>query len=209
MDATTKELLVKAATTLVGVVVGWALGYWATRRKDRKVERNVRALLRVEIDENAAALRDYRESVQLRIESQTVQAAHFQQMHRADSHRLTDLPEWRHQAFEKLFSSLPSALNEEQIGEVGDFHRRIDKLTEAHAKIRNQYRDYGKGKTDALTGVADNWQIFESEMNGLIALGDRLHHRLQPVWRRRIATTRKLFKKGTDHILPGRKSAHD
>jgi len=57
MNEATKELLIKAATPLVGVVVGWALGYWVTRRRDRKVERNVRTLLRVEIDENTVALR--------------------------------------------------------------------------------------------------------------------------------------------------------
>jgi hypothetical protein len=195
MDAVTQELIIKAATPLVGVVVGWGLGYWATRRKDRKVERNVRALLRAEIDENATALRGYRASVQERIGTHALTAEHFRLMVQSDSHRLTDLPAWRHQAFEKLFSSLPSALSEEQIGVVSDFHRRLDKLTEIHTKIRNQYRDYGKGNMNALTGIADNWQSFENELNSLIVLGDQLHLQLQTMWRRQTATIRNRFKK--------------
>ncbi len=174
---------------------------------NRKVERNVRALLRVEIDENTVALRDYQKSVKERIGSHALTAEHFRRMVQSDSYRLTDLPGWRRQAIEKLFSSLPSALNEEQIGEVGDFHRRLDKLTEAHAKIQKQFRDYGKGNMNALTGTDDEWQLFESEMNSLIALGDQLHHQLKPVRWRRIAKLPGRFKRGIDRILPGRKSA--
>jgi len=71
------------------------------------------------------------------------------------------MPEWRHHAFDKLFSSLSNALNEEQIREVSDFHRWLDKLTDAHARIRKQFRDYGQGRNDVVTGSSDEWQIFE------------------------------------------------
>lgn len=195
MDEFTKVLF-ETAKPLVGVVTGWALGYWQTRRRERKVEGNVRTLLRIEIDENTAALRDYQESVRKRIGSHALQAQHFQLMVRSDSFRLTELPEWRHQAFDKLFSSLSGALNEEQIREVSDFHRRLDKLTGTFTKIRTLQRAHAQGKPmDALTGSADEWQLFEGEIADLIALGDQLQRRLQPIRLRLTAPIRKLLRR--------------
>jgi len=42
-------------------------------------------------------------------------------------------------------------------------------------------------------------------MNGLIALGEQLHHQLMSTRRRRAATIRDLFKKGIDRIFTRKK----
>jgi hypothetical protein len=70
-------VLLNMAKPLVGVVAGWTLSYWQSRRRERRIERNIRALLRIEIDENIAALRDYDESVRRAIETHPLQAKHM------------------------------------------------------------------------------------------------------------------------------------
>ena len=117
----------------------------------------------------------------------------------------TELPEWRHQAFENLFSSLSSALDERQVREVSNFHRRLDKLREAYTKMQTQPPNQPESAAelaarqelrtrvfeDALLEAAATGTVtpspdvdvrgpIEEEVTKLIDLGDRLQRSLQP-----------------------------
>jgi len=178
MDEFTKALF-EVAKPLIGVVAGWVLGYWQMRRRGRKVEGIVRDLLGMEIDENTAALRNYQESARKIIESYAREARNLGGRVKENYFRLSNPPQWRHQAFDKLFSSLSGALNEEQIRELGDFHSRLDKLTDTFTKFQTK-EDNPPLVTpeEGLSSLTDKWRPFEEQIVGLIALGDQLQRRL-------------------------------
>ncbi len=208
MDELTKILL-DWAKLPVGAVLGAVIKHLWDRRRERKTENNMCALLLVEVGENVAALRGFQETIRKKVESHALQAEHFQLMIRSDSFRTTALPEWRHQAFDKLFSSLSGSLNEEQVRGVSDFHRRLDKLTETHAKMYSQHPTHPPEETvkravemykkltgedsEAPTLDTGGWQPFEEEVTKLIDLGDQLQRRLQPTRPRLTAPIRKLL----------------
>jgi len=177
MDEFTKALF-EVVKLLFCVVAGWTLGYWQARRRRRKVEGIVRDLLDMEIDENTAALRNYQESARKIIKSYAREARNLSWRVEGNYFRLPNPPQWRHQTFDKLFSSLSGALNEERIRELGDFHRRLDKLTEAFTTFQTK-----EGVSPLLTpeeglaGLTDKWQPIEEQIVGLVVLGARLQSR--------------------------------
>jgi hypothetical protein len=161
------------AIPLVGVVTGWIIGYWLARRRVRKVEGIVLILLGMEIDENTVALRNYQESARKIIESYMREAKNLGGRVEKNYFRLPKPPQWRHQAFDKLFSSLSSALNRGQIRELSDFHGRLEKLTDTFTKLQTK-----EGMSplvtpeEGITSIRDQWRSFEEQIVGLFALGD-------------------------------------
>jgi hypothetical protein len=123
--------LIQAGAALVGVGLGWLLAYWQGSRRDRKVERNVRALLRMEIDANLAALGSYQEAVKITI-AEMKKSPHDHGV-RAEALKATPLPKLDRQVFDALMPSLPNALNEEEMEAVLRFYTQLDdfKLLEA------------------------------------------------------------------------------
>jgi hypothetical protein len=128
MDETVKTLI-EVSKPLLGVLVGYFLNAYRLRWRERKVESNVRALLRLEVDENLANLRYYKSGVDVRSAGAPYQDDVLPgQMPLANSLSGVRLPEWNHQSYKSLLSSIPNALNPEEIIKIYRFHAQLDEL---------------------------------------------------------------------------------
>lgn len=121
--------------TIIGVIFGFTLNEVATRWREKRTERrqirSVRALLRLEIDQNLALLRDFWTKVSDVGESERDREQDPDKLRSRLARRLLSFPfpRWSRQMWESQVPLLAIALSEAEIKQVQYLHGQLDRTT--------------------------------------------------------------------------------
>ena len=117
--------------TIIGTIWGFVLSEWATRQREERTEKRqagaIRTMLRLEISQNLASLRDFWGKVNQVDESE--QDPDLARLRLARRMIESPLPHWSHRMWESQMSLLTIGLSEEEIKQVHDLHNRLDAIT--------------------------------------------------------------------------------
>jgi len=131
------ETIIGGLVSLVGAAIG---GFFALRAVSRshsleraaqvehqhQLSERIRTMLSLEIDQNYAAFEKYEAGID---ERTLFQNSPRQPKERAQQLSETPLPEWKHDYWDGLTASIPSALTPDEIRRCHEFHSRLEELT--------------------------------------------------------------------------------
>jgi hypothetical protein len=139
--------------TLLGVILGVALGSWQEQRRAAQARRGVRLLLKLEIQQNLAALFEFRERVSgeriwlpaegfLTEVGASLDEGEFNKRQRLARE---PLPEWRHLMWQSQAGLTAMALSRIEIDRAYTLHSDLDTFTRRQTELREAF-DTPEGK---------------------------------------------------------------
>ncbi|MBC8264298.1 MAG: hypothetical protein H8E47_09275 [Anaerolineales bacterium] len=147
--------------TIIGTILGFMLSEWATRQREERTEkrqtRAIHTMLRLEIDQNLALLRDFWSKVNQVDESE--QDPNLACLHLARRMVGLPVPHWCHTMWKSQTPLLVVALSEEEIKQVHDLHNRLDAIAAIHSKLsalRSEQREESRA-TGTKMDIMQTW----------------------------------------------------
>lgn len=148
--------------TLGGTIIGFFLSELSKWRGEKRAKeeqsRSIRALLRLEIDQNYSMLRNFKGWITFGgfykyIDKKDTESAFQISSEATDRFIELPFPNWHHKAWEAAqtqIAALTAALTEEEILKVHEFHTQLDKIKairETLAASSAEYREIQRTKT--------------------------------------------------------------
>jgi len=155
MDRTLYAALIGAA----GGLVVWLLNWFWLLYSDHKTGVRVRTMLSIELEENLTALRVFLSAAENHV---TLPASPLGNVQLGDQLAIAPLPTWKHDVWDRLVASIPSALGEHKIMEVHQVHVDLEELT----RLKMSSRGVSSGHV-----WCDN---FKTQINALLQRGNPL-----------------------------------
>jgi hypothetical protein len=123
--------------TIIGAILGFRLSERATRQREERTEKRqagaIRTLLRLEIDQNLALLRDFWSEVNQVDESE--EDPDLARLRLARRMVGLPVPHWCHTMWKSQTPLLVVALSEEEIKQVHNLHIGLDAIAAIHSKL--------------------------------------------------------------------------
>ncbi len=181
-DATQTTLLGAAIAAASGVVVAlftYALSLWHEARLDRRLRRNTRTLLALEVESNRSALRAFWTTINaLDTEPYPPEdARHLTAMFSSDLLTYA-LPEWSVVRWHHLAAKFLPALRSKELLTLDTLYRDLDTVRDLHTRL--------------VTMTPENWADLRRNMDGRFWANDLARERMPFYTRLAASVTRVL-----------------
>lgn len=141
-----KRKMRQAMIVIIGVIIGVLLDEIfigvREKRKEKKQSKSVRTLISLEIDQNLSSLTEFWNKLTNGISSLAFR----------DQFVKMSIPNWSHNVWKSQTSFMPTALNEDEIKEIWNFHNQLNSITDIHTML-----SYMKNKTEKDGVYVGTW----------------------------------------------------
>ena len=142
----------KQIVAWIGLVLSLVNLLWVLS-KELRTRKSIRTMICVEIEENLARLNEFRSNTE---NASTFSKSPLSEVQKNDALRLNALSTLGHSVWRSLTTSIPTALNPNQIRSVYRFHARLDELAVLKERHNAAPSEHAAAIKEALTRLIED-----------------------------------------------------